>query len=123
LPSSPHPRAAWRWQRAAVTLTAALVLLECLWEIVLAPARPGGFWLAAKALPLALLWPGLAGGNPKAGQLAALMLPLYFAEAIVRALTESGRHALVAAAVAALSVAAFAVLLAAFRARRRAGGT
>ena len=117
--SAPHPQAARRRQRAAVALTSALILLECLWEVVLAPVRPGGFWLAAKAVPLALLWPGLARGQPKAGQLATLLLPFYFAEALVRALTETGRHALVASVVAVLSVAAFIALLLAFRATRR----
>jgi hypothetical protein len=44
-----------RRQRLAVGLIGALVLLLVLWETVLAPVRPGGSWIALKALPLALV--------------------------------------------------------------------
>ena len=97
---------------------AALLLLELLWELWLAPLRPGGSWLALKALPLMLLWPGLARGARKPRQWLTLLLPLYVAEAIVRALSESGRHAPVAWMAAALAAVAFATLLASFRATR-----
>ncbi len=81
--------------------------------------RPGGSWLALKALPLALLWPGLSRGATKAGQWLALLLPLYVAEAIVRALTECGRHRLVAWTATVLAGMAFVAVLASFRAARR----
>ena len=105
-------------RRAVVALVVALALLLVLWETVLAPVRPGGSWLALKALPLVLLLPGLAEGGTRARQWASLLLPFYFAEAIVRALTEPGRHAVVAWAAALLSLAAFAAVLMSFRARR-----
>lgn len=108
-----------RWQRAAAALVLALTLLELAWELVLAPLRPGGSWLALKAVPLALLWPGLARGARRSRQIASLLLPLGFAEALVRALTEGGRHSLVAGAVAALALAAFAAILLSFRPPRR----
>ena len=108
-----------RLQRLAVALVAALVLLEILWETVLAPVRPGGFWLALKALPLLLLWPAFARCRLRARQIASLLLPFYFADAVVRALTEAGRHSLVAWFATALSVAAFAALLMSFRASGR----
>jgi uncharacterized membrane protein len=104
-----------RWQRLAVALAAALVLLDVLWELWLAPLQPTGSWLALKALPLALIWPYLARGAIKARQAAALLLPFYFAEGIVRALTESGRHALVAWMAAGLAIAAFGAVLMSFR--------
>ena len=107
-----------RWQRLAVAPAAALVLLDVLWELWLAPLQPGGSWLALKALPLALIWPGLARGDVKARQGAALLLPFYFAEGIVRALTENSRHALVAWAATALAVTAFGAVLMSFRAGR-----
>lgn len=106
------------WRRLAVALVAALALLQLLWELWLAPVRPGGSWLALKALPLALVWPGLARGARKARQGASLLLLFYFAEAVVRALTESGRHAVVAWAAMALTVAAFAAVMMSFRAER-----
>lgn len=89
----PRQSAAARWHRAAVSLVGALALFEVLWEIALAPLRSGGSWLALKALPLALLWPALRRGRLRVRQWTALLLTFYFAEAIVRALTESGRHA------------------------------
>lgn len=97
----------------------ALTLLELLWELVLAPL-PGGRWLAVKALPLALLLPGLARGKRKAQQWLALLTPWYFAEALVRALTEPGRHGLVAGMAATVALLTFAAVLQSFRAERRA---
>jgi uncharacterized membrane protein len=47
---------------------------------------------------------------------------LYFAEGIVRALTENSRHALVAWAARALTVAAFGAVLMSFRAGRTEHG-
>jgi len=103
-----------RWQRWAVALVAALALLEVLWELVLAPLRPGGSWLALKALPLALLWWPLARGKVRPRQIASLLLPLYFGEGIVRALTEHGRHAQVAALATAIALAALVAVLVSF---------
>jgi len=52
--------------RLAVIGLASLILLELLWETVLAPQPGGGLWLALKVVPLALLFPGAArgGGGP-----------------------------------------------------------
>jgi len=105
-------------QRLVVALVAALILVELLWETMLAPLRPGGSWLALKALPLALVWPGIARGSVRSRQIASLLLPFYFAEAIARAITEPGRHGMVAWSAAALSAAAFVALLLTFRAAR-----
>jgi uncharacterized membrane protein len=110
--------AAARWHRVAVASILALALTELLWELLLAPLRSGGSWLALKALPLALLWLALVRGSHKARQFASLLLPIYFGEALVRALSESGRHALVAAVAAALAGVAFAALLISFRRAR-----
>jgi uncharacterized membrane protein len=109
-------------QRLVVSLAAALILLEVLWELWLAPVAPGGSWLALKAIPLAVLWPGLARGEARARQWASLLLPFYFAEGVVRAMTESGRHAAVAWAATALAAAAFGALLASFRTAGKARG-
>jgi len=97
----------------------ALTLLELLWELVLAPL-PGGGWLAIKALPLALMLPSLARGARKSRQWLALLAPWYFAEALVRALTEPGRYAIVAGMAAAIAAVTFAAVLQSFRAELRA---
>jgi uncharacterized membrane protein len=100
----------------AGVLTLALWLI--LWETLLAPVSPHSFWLAFKALPLLLLWRGVARGARMARQWTLLLLPWYAAEGLVRALTESGRHAAVAAIAASLAVASFVALLMWFRAER-----
>jgi uncharacterized membrane protein len=115
---APVPGSASRWLRLAVAAVAALALLEALWELWLAPLRPGGSWLALKALPLALLWPGLARGARRPAQWLSLLLPMYVAEGAVRALTEGGRHRLVALAATVLAAAAFLAVLAMFRGAR-----
>jgi uncharacterized membrane protein len=96
----------------------ALVLFCLLWELLLAPLRPGGSWLALKALPLALLVPSALRGTRRALQWLSLLLPFYVAEGVVRGFTESGRHALVAWVAAAIAAATFVALLAWVRSGR-----
>ena len=102
--------------RIAVAGTIALCALEILWELVLAPLAPHGSWLVLKAVPLGTLVPGIARGARRPRQWLALLLPFYGAEALVRALADAGRHALVAATACALVTVTFAALLAWFRA-------
>ena len=120
-PEQSHPLAAG-WQRLAVASLAALIMLEALWELWLAPLRPGGSWLALKAVPLAILWPGAAKGAKRAGQWLSLLLPAYAAEALVRALTGHGRLTIVAGTVFVVAVVTFFALLAAIRVGRRQQG-
>ncbi len=121
MPFRPPASPAARWHRLAVAGVAALGLLDLLWELQLAPLRPGGSWVALKALPLVLLWWPLARGSRKARQVASLLLPLYVAEGIVRAASEGGRHALVASVATILALATCAAVLLSFRAERRVG--
>jgi uncharacterized membrane protein len=100
---------------------AALGFLELLWEIVLAPMPAGGIWLALKAVPLAILFPGVARGERRPRQWLTLLLPFYFAEALTRAMSESGRSAIVAGLAATIAVATFVALLLWFRAERSRG--
>jgi len=104
--------------RATVAGLVALVALEILWETLLAPVHSGSYWLALKALPLALLVPGTMRGARKPRQWLVLLLPFYAAEGIVRAWSESGRGAVVAMAATLLAVATFACALAWFRGER-----
>lgn len=106
--------------RLAVAGTLALLLLELLWELVLAPLGGHASWLALKALPLAVLFPGTARGARVPRQWLALLLPFYGAEALVRATAESGRHALVAAMACGIATLTFVALLAWFRGAARA---
>ncbi|HEY7944900.1 MAG: DUF2069 domain-containing protein [Burkholderiales bacterium] len=108
-----------RWRRATTAALVALALLEILWELWLAPLKPGGSWLALKALPLLALTPGVAQGRLRARQWALLLLPWYLAEGVVRAFSETGRQALCAGAAVALALAALAAGLGWFRAQGR----
>ena len=103
--------------RLTVASLVALALLEFLWEALLAPL-PGARWLAVKALPLAMLVPGVARGRRRSRQWLALLTPCYFGEALVRALTETGRHGAVAAMAAAVAATTFVAVLAWFRAEK-----
>lgn len=97
-----------RWRRTTAALLATLALMEICWELWLAPLKPGGSWLALKALPLVALWPGVVRSRTRDLQWVLLLLPWYFAEGIVRGFSESGRHALCAVTAAALSLATIA---------------
>lgn len=112
------PRRASFAARAALSGVIALALLCLLWETLLAPLRPGGSWLALKALPLALLLPAASRGARKALQGLALLLPLYLAEGIVRGFSESGRPAVVAWMAAAIAAATFLAIIAWVRSTR-----
>jgi uncharacterized membrane protein len=81
----------------------ALIFLSLAWELWLAPLRPGGSWLALKALPLLAPVFGALHGRIYTLQWALLLVPAYFAEGVVRAYSESGasvRFALVEAGLA-----------------------
>ncbi len=105
-----------RVARAAILATLAAFGWLLLWETVLAPLHPGGSWLVVKALPFALLLPGVMRGARRSRQWATLLLPWYVAEALTRAWSESGRHAYVAGIAAVLLLLALALHLAWFRA-------
>jgi uncharacterized membrane protein len=117
---SPLPDGAPRWRRAAAASLLALALVELFWELWLAPLKPGGSWLALKALPLFAFMPAVARGRRRARQWASLLLPWYVAEGVVRAFSESGRQALCAGVAAALALVALAAQLGWFRAQGRA---
>lgn len=72
-------------RRLAIGAWFALAALCVLWELWLAPLRPGGSWLVLKVLPLLVLARALARGNVAAFQWALPIVLLYAAEATVRA--------------------------------------
>lgn len=75
--------AATRW--LAVGSLLALIVLCLAWELVLAPLRPGGSWLALKALPLCVPLAGLLKNRMYTYRWLSLGLWLYFIEGVVRA--------------------------------------
>ncbi|MEF9943503.1 MAG: DUF2069 domain-containing protein [Burkholderiaceae bacterium] len=72
---------AWRF---ALASWAALFIWCLLCELVLAPIRPGGSWLAIKALPLLIPLRGMIKRNPDSMQWALLIVLAYLAEGLVR---------------------------------------
>ncbi|CAG9274644.1 DUF2069 domain-containing protein [Paraburkholderia unamae] len=72
----------------AFATLAALTLLCLAWEWRLAPLRPGGSALVLKALPLAIALPGVLRRRLYTMQWAAMLVLLYFAEGIVRGMTD-----------------------------------
>ena len=67
-----------------------LILLCAAWELWLAPVRPGGSWLALKALLLAWPLPGVLRKNRYTMQWASMFILLFFTEGIVRATSDAG---------------------------------
>ncbi len=71
--------------RIALAAWMALIVLCVLWELWLAPIRPGGSWLALKALPLLLPLRGLLRAENKSYQWALLLILIYLFEGSARA--------------------------------------
>jgi len=71
----------------------ALIALSLAWELWLAPLRPGGSALALKAIPLAFALRGTLRRNLYTLQWASMLVLLYFAEGIVRGMTDGGLSA------------------------------
>ncbi len=93
--SSPAVSAAQRnARRVAIGAWLALAVLCVLWELVLAPLRPGGSWLVLKVVPLFVCARGLLRGDITAFQWAILIVLLYVAEAAVRAFEPAPRATL-----------------------------
>ena len=72
----------------AVASLIALIVLCLGWELRWAPLRPGGSWLALKALPLCLPLPGLLKNRMYTYRWLSLMVWLYMTEGLVRATSE-----------------------------------
>lgn len=73
----------------AVSSLLGLIVLGMVWEIWLAPIRPGGSWLALKVLPLCLPLAGLLKNRMYTYRWVSLMVWLYFTEGVVRAYSDA----------------------------------
>ncbi|WP_213955675.1 DUF2069 domain-containing protein [Variovorax sp. dw_954] len=69
----------------AVGSLVGLIVLGLVWEMWLAPVRPGGSWLALKVLPLIVPLAGLLKNRMYTYRWVSLMVWLYFTEGVVRA--------------------------------------
>lgn len=83
-----------RW--LAVASLIGLIVLGLLWELVLAPLRPGGSWLAIKVLPLCLPLAGLLKNRMYTYRWVSLLVWIYFTEGVVRAWSDPPLSSLLA---------------------------
>jgi uncharacterized membrane protein len=95
-------------QRLAATALIALIALCVAWELWLAPLRPGGSFLALKALPLALPLAGILKGTRYTYRWSSMLILAYLAEGTTRAWSERGMAQMLACAEILLSLAFFA---------------
>ena len=109
-------RGAWH---AALACLLALIALCLAWELVLAPIKPGGSWLALKVLPLLAPLFGLLRERRYTFQWTTLLIWLYAAEGATRAMTDSGLSARLALLEVVLALAYFAFAVLFLRATRR----
>ena len=85
----------------------ALIFLCVVWELWLAPLRPGGSGLVMKTLPLLLPLMGILKGRRYTYQWAPMLMLVYFTEGVVRAWSDQGLSAWLAGGEVALSVVFF----------------
>jgi len=105
---------------AACASLIALIFLCLAWELWLAPLRPGGSWLALKALPLLAPLFGVLRGRVYTYQWALLLVLAYFIEGTVRAWSEGGAAAGLSQLEVALAIVFFASAIGYVRLSRRA---
>jgi uncharacterized membrane protein len=85
----------------------ALIALCLLWELYLAPLRPGGSWLVLKTVPLLLPLFGILRGKRYTYQWASMFILVYFTEGVVRAWSDKGMSQTLSIAEIALSLIFF----------------
>ena len=107
-------------RRGAGACLVALIALCIAWELWLAPLRPGGSYLALKALPLVLPLMGIVQGHRRTFQWSSLMILAYFAEGATRAWSDAGLSQRLAMAEVILSAAFFSLVVSYARLTRAA---
>jgi uncharacterized membrane protein len=118
-PTLPDPAVAFsRW--LAVGSLLALIALGLVWELWLAPLRPGGSWLVLKVLPLCVPLAGLARNRLYTYRWVSLAVWLYFTEGVVRGASDRGLSARLAWVEAALCLMLFAACVLHVRMRLKA---
>ncbi|ABM32044.1 DUF2069 domain-containing protein [Paracidovorax citrulli] len=109
-----------RW--LAVGSLLGLIVLCLAWELWLAPLRPGGSWLALKALPLALPLAGLLKRRMYTYRWVSLLVWLYFTEGVVRAWSDAPPGRWLACAEIVLCLGLFTACALHVRLRQRHAG-
>lgn len=87
-PSTPATSSVALTRILAVGSLLGLIALGLAWELLLAPLRPGGSWLALKVLPLCVPLAGLLKNRMYTYRWVSLLVWLYFTEGAVRAYSD-----------------------------------
>jgi len=82
---TPLPSHVSRTRLLAVLSLTGLIVLGLVWELWLAPLRPGGTLLALKVVPLCIPLAGLLKNRMYTYRWVSLFIWLYFTEGVVRA--------------------------------------
>lgn len=106
-------------RRLAVAALLGLIALSLSWELFLAPLRPGGSWLALKALPLCIPLAGFLKNRMYTYRWVSLMVWLYFTEGVVRAWSDRPPGNWLALAEVALCLVLFVACTLHIRLRQR----
>ena len=119
-PTATIPPALRATRAAALVCLLLLAALIVAWELWLAPLRPGGSWLALKALPLAAPLPGLLRWRLYTFRWMCLFVWLYVVEGAVRAWGDKSPGNMLALVQVLLCIVLFAACAAHVRLRLRA---
>ena len=103
----------------ASALLTGLIVLTLAWELWLAPLRPGGSWLALKAVPLLAPARGVFAGRIYTYRWAMMLVLAYVVEGCVRAYAEAPPVATLALIEIALAAAFFVTAIVYVRVRTR----
>lgn len=101
-----------RLQLVASFLLVSLIFFCLAWELWLAPLRPGGSWLALKAVFLLAPLFGILKGNRYTYQWTSLFLLFYLLEGGVRSMSDVGPTRLLAEVELILSLLLFVIVVA-----------
>lgn len=104
----------------AVGSLLGLIVLGLLWELWLAPVRPGGSLLALKVLPLCISLAGMLKNRLYTYRWVSLLVWLYFIEGVVRAWSDRAPSSYFAMVEVVLCVLLFAACALHVRMRFRA---
>jgi len=85
----------------------ALIFLNLVWELWLAPLKPGGSWLVLKAVVLLIPLMGILKGRRYTYQWMSMFILLYFTEGIMRAWGDEGMSSTLGMIEVGLSVVFF----------------